>query len=190
MKFLLTILFLLFMNKSYALGGKVYKIKLDNDKWIKEIPHVYPTADWSGQEWYCGAHRYVTTTWGDDWRKPKKLLMGTKLSKENKQRHLKTFEKFLRNYKHPTRIKGRCPDGKSTDLETWIDYKNKTIGIFKVIQYDEKNCMIFQTLIQIKRKIRTNIGLVCQREYGNYYDFLTVAKYFKVDLDSFKRLNQ
>ena len=29
------------MNKSYALGGKVYKIQLDNDDWIKVIPHVY-----------------------------------------------------------------------------------------------------------------------------------------------------
>ena len=45
MKILLIILFLLFTNKSYALGGKVYSIKLDNNNWIKEMPHIYPTAD-------------------------------------------------------------------------------------------------------------------------------------------------
>ena len=85
----------LFINNAYALGGKVYSIKLDNNNWIKVIPHVYPTADWSGQEWYCGAQSFVPTKWGNDWRKPKKLLMGTKLNKENKQKHLNTFQKFL-----------------------------------------------------------------------------------------------
>ena len=74
--------------------------------------------------------------------------MGTKLSKENKQKHLTTFQKFLRNYKYSTK-KGYCPEGNDNDLETWIDYKNKTMGVFKVIKYDEGGCMIFQTLIHI-----------------------------------------
>ena len=177
------------MNKSYALGGKVYKIQLDNDDWIKVIPHVYPTADWTGQKWYCGAHSYVTTTWGDNHRPKKKLLMGAKLSKANKIIHLQTFDRFLRNYTNQP-IHTNCPRGKSTDLETWVDYKNKTIGVFKVIQYDNRGCMIFQSLIQIKRNIRTNVAMVCQNSNGTYYDFLTVPKYFKIDLDSFKRLNK
>ena len=60
------------------------------------------------------------------------------------------------------------------------------MGAFKVIRYDNSECMIFQSLIQIKRNIRTNVGLVCQRSHGNYYDFITVPKYFKIDLDSLK----
>jgi len=189
MKIKIIIIFLLLINNSYALGGKVYKIQLDNDDWIKEIPHVYPTADWTGEEWYCGAHSYVTTTWRDDYRPKKKLLMGAKLSKDNKLKHLKTFDKFLKNYKNQP-IHSSCPRGKSTDLETWVDYKNKTIGVFKVIQYDNWGCMIFQSLIQIKRNIRTIVAMVCQNSNGTYYDFLTVPKYFKIDLDSFKKLNK
>ena len=189
MRILLIIFLSLFINNAYALGGKVYSIKLDNNNWIKVIPHVYPTADWSGQEWYCGAQSFVPTKWGNDWRKPKKLLMGTKLSKENKQKHLNTFQNFLRNYKHSTK-KGYCPEGNDSDLETWIDYKNKTMGVFKVIKYDEWGCMIFQTLIQIKKNIKTNVAMVCQRSHGTSFDFITVPKYFKVDKESFKRLNQ
>ena len=189
MKILLIILLLLFANKSYALGGKVYKIQLDNDDWIKVIPHVYPTTDWTGAKWFCGAQSYVTTTWGDDYRPKKKLLMGVKLSNENKLKHLKTFELFLRNYKEQLNPSARCPQGQSTDLETWVDYKNKTMGVFKVIQYDNLGCMIFQSLIQIKKNIRTNVAMVCQRSHGTFYDFLTVPRYFKIDVDSFKRLN-
>ena len=190
MKILLIIFFLLFANKSYAFGGKVYKITLDNDDWIKVMPHVYTAADWAGQKWYCGAHRDVTSTWQDDNRKIKKLLMGAKLSEDNKQKHLKTFDKFLRNYKNQPPNKGYCPQGKETDLETWIDYKNKTFGVFKVINYDGSGCMIFQSLIQIKSNIKTIVAMVCQKSHGTYYDFFTVPRYFKIDLDSFKSLNK
>jgi len=185
MKILIIIIFLLLTNKSYALGGKVYKIQLDNDEWIKEFPDVYPTVDWAGQKWYCGAHSSVPTTWPDDYRREKKLLMGVKLSKDNELKHLKTFDKFLRNYKNQPLHKS-CPYPKNNDFETWVDYENKTMGAFKVIRYDNSECMIFQSLIQIKRNIRTNVGLVCQRSHGNYYDFITVPKYFKIDLDSLK----
>ena len=64
------------------------------------------------------------------------------------------------------------------------------MGVFKVIQYDNDGCMIFQSLIQIKREIRTNVALVCQRSHGTFYNFLDIPIYFKVDLDSFKRLNK
>ena len=178
-----------FNNTKNIPFAKVYKIQLDNDDWIKIIPDVYETADWYGNQWYCGAHSYVQF-WKDDWRKTKKLLMGTKLSKDNKQKHLKTFDKFLRNYKNQPLNRGRCPIGKNTDLETWVDYKNKTMGVFKVIQYDNDGCMIFQSLIQIKRKIRTNVALVCQWSHGTIYNFLDIPIYFNVDLDSFKRLNK
>ncbi len=186
MKIILIILFLLFTNKSYALGGKVYSIKLDNNNWIKEMPHIYPTADFSGREWYCGAQSYVSTMWPDDHGVRKKLLMGAKLSKENKQKHLNTFKVFLRKV---STNKVNCPEGNDDYYETWIDYKNKTLGVFKVIKYDEWGCMIFQTLIQIKKDIKTNVAMVCQKSHGTFFDFLTVPKYFKVDKESIKRLN-
>ena len=62
--------------------------------------------------------------------------------------------------------------------------------MFKVIKYDEGGCMIFQTLIQIKKNIKTSVAMVCQKSFGTFFDFLTVPIYFKVDKESFKRLNQ
>ena len=60
------------------------------------------------------------------------------------------------------------------------DYKNKIIGMFKVISYDRSihsSCMIYQTLIQVKNNIRTRVSAVCQPSYENYYyyDFLTLT---------------
>ena len=64
------------------------------------------------------------------------------------------------------------------------------MGVFKVIQYDHWGCMIFQSLIQIKRNIRTNVAMVCQKSHGTFYDFLTIPRYFKIDVDSFKMINR
>ena len=187
MKIKIIVIFLLLISN--VANAKVYKIKLESDDWIKVIPHVYPAADWTGQEWYCGAQSYVTTMWRDNYGTKKKLFMKAKLSKDNKEKHLKTFDKFLRNYINPPSNSGYCPRGKNTDLETWVDYENKIIGIFKVINYDEWGCMIFQSLIQIKRNIKTSVAMVCQKSHGTFYDFLTVPRYFKIDLDSFRSLN-
>ena len=188
MRVLLIIFLSLFVNDAYALGGKVYSLTLNN-KWIKQMPHVHTKADRNGQEWYCGANSNISTMWGDDSRKNKKLLMGVKLSKENKQKHLNTFNKFLSKYQFSNK-RSDCYAGRSSDLETWIDYKNNILGAFKVIRYDTWGCMIFQTLIQKKQNIKTNVAIVCQKSHGTFYDFITIPKYFKVDLDLFERLNQ
>ena len=79
--------------------------------------------------------------------------------------------------------------GNDNDILSRIDYTNKTLGVFKVIKYEQWGCMIFQTLIQIKKEIKTNVAMVCQKSHGTFFDFLTVPKYFKVDKVSFKRLN-
>ena len=188
----IVVIFLLLISN--AANAKVYKIKLESDDWIKVVPHVYYKADWSGAEWYCGAFNEVTTT-ERDWRKDSKNLMGFKLSKENKKKHLNLFDEFLNNYMNKNLLNTQCPNGNYDDLETWIDYKNKIIGMFKVISYDRSihsSCMIYQTLIQVKNNIRTRVSAVCKPSYENYYyyDFITLPRYLKIDVDSFKRLNK
>ena len=191
----IVVIFLLLISN--AANAKVYKIKLESDDWIKVVPHVYYEADWRGYEWGCGSFSTIYTT-ESDWRKDSKNLMGFKLNEENKKKHINLFNKFLRNYINQKNSVNDppCPNGDYDDLETWIDYKNKIIGMFKVISYDRRgwntNCMIYQTLIQVKKNIRTRISGVCYNHYSyNYhYDFQTLPRYLKIDVDSFKRLNK
>ena len=58
----------------------------------------------------------------------------TIIEKENKQKHLNTFKAFLRRV---STNKVNCPEGNDNDLLSWIDYTNKTLGVFKVIKYDQ-----------------------------------------------------
>ena len=119
--------------------------------------------------------------------------MGVKLSKENKKKHIKAFESFLRYYINQDSYSA-CPYATSNSIETWFDYKNKIMGVFKAIRFDRasSNCMIYQSLIQKDINVRTRVSMVCKNSYDGrfWYEFTKVPWYFKIDLDSFKRLNE
>ena len=69
------LIFILFLFSFSNVNAKVYKIKLDNNNWIKTLPHVYTEADWAGTEWFCGASNWIDTV-ESDWRKDKKKFNG------------------------------------------------------------------------------------------------------------------
>jgi len=191
MRILLIILLSLFLNSAYA---KVYSIKLDNNKWIKEIPHVYTEADWRGTEWYCGATSYLGG-WENDRRKNKKNLMGVNLSKENKEKHIYVFKRFLNTYIEGN-IYAECSKAQAVSIDTWFDYENKIMGVFKALRHEKpmrhKKCMIYQSLIQKDVNVKTRVSMACYNSYSKnwYYNFREIPMYFKIDLDSFKRLNK
>ena len=147
---ILIIIFLFILTNN--VNAKVYKITLKNNNWIKEIPRVYIETPFASRDWYCGAVTNIDSTWHNEqysWN-----LMGpftkVKLNKENKIKHRSKFDLFLRKNFNPTSYdKINCMNYSKDILETWFDHKNKTMGLFKLIQHDGR-CMIYQTLIQKK----------------------------------------